>query len=539
MFPNKKAFNTNYTIDMQGNNQFIFSLQNNNIQNNAFQNQLINANNNSKNGNTNNQQTNQIMNKNNQFIGYNPSRYYSPNPYGLIPSGLKVLNPTYKPTYNIILGKSMRYGTKLIDPRKIKKKEDERIEKIKNNMLIRQIETRKNNKIEKDKNQKINEVLEDMCIYGNITKDEIRKEKQLNPKKFVKLDDALNMKEKNEGLFVLGLLSTNLESMGIETAIEKDINDNDYDTLKSETDMTCLNFITNGFAAKKKYDLHFDFGEQKNEQLLLDENKYKTFQERLKLKLSKDYNIPHDKIIVTLPQRGSFRVQVIFQSDEFNELNIEQFKKKFKNDREFPELNYLKEIQSDTIMSACKLSLSQLDPEGNKYEGWPKGQKRGNLPYYSPEGWIGIGLNVFNRFENNVWLGMNNSKGEWCVAYHGVGCGQNSDKVKGIAGLIYKGGFKAGEGQLHKNCPDQFHPGHKVGEGVYCTDKITVAEKYAGIVDIKGQKYKLVIMSRVNPDKRRHCDICIDSKEPNNYWVVDGTTDDIRPYRILYKKVSG
>ena len=32
-------------------------------------------------------------------------------------------------------------------------------------MLIRQIETRKNNKIEKDKNQKINEVLEDMCIY--------------------------------------------------------------------------------------------------------------------------------------------------------------------------------------------------------------------------------------------------------------------------------------------------------------------------------------------------------------------------------------
>ena len=161
------------------------------------------------------------------------------------------------------------------------------------------------------------------------------------------------------------------------------------------------------------------------------------------------------------------------------------------------------------------------------------------MPYYSPEGWIGIGLKVANRFENDVWLGMNNSKGEWCVAYHGVGYGQNSDKVKGIAGLIYKGGFKAGDGQLHKNCPDQFHPGHKVGEGVYCTDKITGAEKYAGIVDLKGQKYKLVIMSRVNPDKRRHCDICLDSKEPNNYWVVDGTTDDIRPYRILYKKVSG
>ena len=43
-------------------------------------------------------------------------------------------------------------------------------------------------------------------------------------------------------------------------------------------------------------------------------------------------------------------------------------------------------------------------------------------------------------------------------------------------------------------------------------------------------------MVRVNPNALRHCDSCPDSKEPNNYWVVNGTTNEIRPYRILFKK---
>ena len=81
------------------------------------------------------------------------------------------------------------------------------------------------------------------------------------------------------------------------------------------------------------------------------------------------------------------------------------------------------------------------------------------------------------------------------------------------------------------------HPGNKCGKGVYVTPKIEVAEKYAGTVEINGKKYKMVIMSRVRPDKIRHCDTCLDSKEPFNYWVINGTTGDIRPYRLLYKRV--
>ena len=39
-------------------------------------------------------------------------------------------------------------------------------------------------------------------------------------------------------------------------------------------------------------------------------------------------------------------------------------------------------------------------------------------------------------------------------------------------------------------------------------------------------------MVRVNPKAIRHC------SDSGDYWVVDGTTNEIRPYRILYKKNS-
>ena len=65
----------------------------------------------------------------------------------------------------------------------------------------------------------------------------------------------------------------------------------------------------------------------------------KNLKKILRMKLSKDYNIPPEKIVITFPQKGSFHVQVIFQSDEFNNLNKQQFINKFKNDPEYKELS--------------------------------------------------------------------------------------------------------------------------------------------------------------------------------------------------------
>ena len=60
-----------------------------------------------------------------------------------------------------------------------------------------------------------------MCIYGNITKKEIREEKKKNPKKFIDINEALKSENEDPGLFALGLISKNLENLGIKTAIEK------------------------------------------------------------------------------------------------------------------------------------------------------------------------------------------------------------------------------------------------------------------------------------------------------------------------------
>ena len=383
----------------------------------------------------------------------------------------------------------------------------------------------KNNIINPDDNLKKNLILEDMCIYGNMMKKEIQEEKLKNPGKFIEIKDALKKENEDQGIFALGLLANILEQNGTEVVIE-----NDNKEKEADAGTTCLQFITNGLGHKTSYGLHFDFGFRRNQQLINDKNEFEKFKERLKDKLSKDYNIPKNKIIVTCPQKGSFRVQVIFQSDDFNNLNIKDFTEKFKNDNDFPDLQNLKYIQQDVILSGCKLSKGQLDARGNRVDGWGINEKRGGKPYDPPIGWKGIGLRVIDKYDNgnNTWIGMDNSKGEWCVAYHGVG--RNKKNVQERTGLIVKGGFNPGPNQVHKDHPDLNHPGRKVGEGVYCTPSINVAELYSGVSQIYGKNYKTVLMVRVKPDAIRYC------KDQSDYWVVNGATDEIRPYRILYKE---
>ena len=130
---------------------------------------------------------------------------------------------------------------------------------------------------------------------------------------------------------------------------------------------------------------------------------------------------------------------------------------------------------------------------------------------------------------------MQNLEGEWVVAYHGLGRAMKRGQLNPIIGGVARMGFKPGGNQLHTNCEDFYHKGKKVGEGVYVTPYIQVAEEYAGTANVNGVNYKIVIMVRVNPSARRHCVEHEESRE-YKYWVVNATIDEIRPYRILYKK---
>ena len=372
-------------------------------------------------------------------------------------------------------------------------------------------------------NNNLIQTLKDMCDYGNILKKEIENDKKSKEKEFIYSNEIKDdAQSSDQEMFALNLLAQNLENSGVQTVISKDNNDD-------EEAITNLQFITSGLYNKKKYVLRFDFGDEKNEKLLEQGEDYDDFVNKLKQKLSKDFGVKPDEIIITYPEKGSFQLQIIFQSDEFNQLDTNELEKKFRNEKFFSDLKNLKSIHWDGIITGCKLSKAQLDSRGNRVSGWAINEKRGNKPYKPPLGWTGFGLNVLDKYDNdNTWIGMNNSPGEWCVAYHGVGRNQPSDKVKKITRLIYESKFKSGGVQKRSFAQDIYHPGKIVGEGVYCTPNPETAEGYAGISEINGKKYKTVLMVRVRPDAIRSDD--------DDYWVVNGTTDEIRPYRILYKE---
>lgn len=221
------------------------------------------------------------------------------------------------------------------------------------------------------------------------------------------------------------------------------------------------------------------------------------------------------------------------------DLNPEQFKNSCTNDEEFKELCYLKEIQKKVIMEGVKLAPNMLDYRGNQTpDGYGRGQKRGTYDYIPPLGWKGFGLKVLGKYDNgnDDWIKMDNNPNEWAIAYHGIGRGRNDveDITRKIATEEYQKLIK-GAGQGLKDFDDDNHPGKKIGEGVYCSNDIGYIEKNNlcgnSNTQINGKKYKMAFMLRVKPDRIR-----FNKKYPNE-WILDGTTDEMRPYRILLKEV--
>ena len=166
------------------------------------------------------------------------------------------------------------------------------------------------------------------------------------------------------------------------------------------------------------------------------------------------------------------------------------------------------------LINFDNLSSDDFDNKGDKLDGcWSLGEKRGNRPYIPPIGWEGFGLNINKYGEDKTWIGNTNAPGEWPVAYHGVG----HNNVIRNSGSIIKNNLKPGRRQAYSN---------EVGTGVYVTPSIKVAELYAD----GDYEYLVVFMCRVNPASIREV------KTVKEYWVVDGNSQCIRPYRILIKK---
>ena len=147
--------------------------------------------------------------------------------------------------------------------------------------------------------------------------------------------------------------------------------------------------------------------------------------------------------------------------------------------------------------------------------------------YNPPYGWVGIGLKVIGKYEDDNWLCRSS---EWAIAYHGVGrlCSLNEIK-KILYNILINGGLKPGSYQRYNNEKDKRHKGNIIGNGVYLTKDINIAEDYSGIIPFNSKKYKIVLMAKVLIDKIRE-------PENYNYWILNN--EDIRIYRILLKEIK-
>ena len=95
---------------------------------------------------------------------------------------------------------------------------------------------------------------------------------------------------------------------------------------------------------------------------------------------------------------------------------------------------------------------------------------------------------------------------------------------------ILQNGFKNGFNNVHASHEDKLHPGNRIGNGVYVTPNIDTARNYAGIITLNGKKYLTLFLVKVKKKAIRAC------RCPNasDYWVVNGTSQEIRPVKIIY-----
>ena len=382
-------------------------------------------------------------------------------------------------------------------------------------------------------------LLEDINYFGEISKNEIQKQKTENPNKFISLEDAekmgkktnLRMKNFKNEYFILSILAKALMSHGCLVVIEKDEPKTEEENKEINT---TLQFLVNGMYNFKKYIFHFDFGNENNKILLKDTKKQGHFNRYLKQKLMQLFNLQVNEIIMTNPRVDFyFSITAIIKKAYFNELSEDNLYQELINDETF---NKIKEVEKSILLSGCKLNPHMLDSRGNNKDGgWGLNETRGGYPYFPPKGWSGYGLRVLDRYDygDNSWLDYHNYEGEWAVAYHGIGYGLRGNELLFKINNLGFDNIKTGILQKFKDLKDCFsNEGKNVGEGVYVTPQPAFLDDYCGIFDYDGKKYKIAFMTRVKPGKIR----CPEEKD--DYWVINGTDNEIRPYRILIKEVN-
>ena len=237
-----------------------------------------------------------------------------------------------------------------------------------------------------------------------------------------------------------------------------------------------------------------------------------------------DLSIDKENIFVSFNNKYNF-IDNFIRTKEFFEYPLERLKINFPN---LNKLYELKMIVNDLFCNLCDFR-SFMDYRGNFIiPNKNLNNKRGTEKYDPPYGWIGIGLKVTRKYENDDWLNIRDESSKWAIAYHGVGRMNSYEEIiNTLKNIVIEEGLKPGLSQIKCHSNDIRHKGKKIGTGVYLAQSINAAEEYSGIIPFNNKKYKIVLMAKVLIDR-------IKQPEDINYWILN--KEYVRVYRILLKE---
>ena len=185
-------------------------------------------------------------------------------------------------------------------------------------------------------------------------------------------------------------------------------------------------------------------------------------------------------------------------------------------------------LKKNLLIEKCKINKYCFDNRGNFLN--PNTRKnifRGKEIYDPPYGWMGLGLNVLGKYQDDKWLEDITDKSEWAIAYRGI-FSKNEDKMKDlIKYFIEKLNLKIAETTIKGQIRNR-RRWRSIKNGVYMTPYIKIAEKYTQSISFNNKKYKVLLMAKVKINQ-------IVEPEGSYFWILDN--DNIRIYRILFKEI--
>ena len=283
--------------------------------------------------------------------------------------------------------------------------------------------------------------------------------------------------------------------------------------------------LTSGLAFQKVFKLIIENKVLKS-YIDKDETIFDLYFSELKKTISHEFNILEDDIYYFSPNIDNYEQNLlIYNYNNYSSINIEDIENFLKSEHLIITSNLL---LNNMILSPCIFETNFCKRENF----WSKKKsQRGGKEYIPPWGWYGISLKVSQKYEKNMaWLGKKNTNGEWIVAYHAIGNGNIFNRILNIL----DGNLKSEEIKLYKKDKNIEKNSNKYpycGEGLLCGPDIKDVEKLAdkrslGLYNIK---FQFALMNRVSPNKIRNPGIfpvC---------WILSGNSDEIRPYRLLFK----